>query len=263
MMKSNRHAFTLIELLVVIAIIAILAAILFPVFAQAKVAAKKTVNVSNLRQISLAVHMYVADNEGYPQMSSPSTWSPRVRWPDRLFPYVKNEDIFNGPLASREMFQKSWAHNPNLKYGGYGYNYQYLGNSRSVAGNSNFPFTTIDTAIEYPSETIAVADTMGVRNDGGALTAGEYTVDPPLSSSRGSGKSSGFYGGGSECGSGAPGPGSWGCRSIPAEWATNRVSIAFCDGHAKSMRRQQMDDKNGDGILDNGWWNGRADATIR
>src|SRR3984957_9368271 len=56
-----KQAFTLIELLVVIAIIAILAAILFPVFAQAKLAAKKTADLSNLKQIGLALAMYQAD----------------------------------------------------------------------------------------------------------------------------------------------------------------------------------------------------------
>lgn len=56
-----RKAFTLIELLVVIAIIAILAAILFPVFAQAKAAAKQSVNLSNLKQIGLAGMMYTSD----------------------------------------------------------------------------------------------------------------------------------------------------------------------------------------------------------
>src|SRR5688572_52503 len=59
-MKSSR-AFTLIELLVVIAIIAILAAILFPVFAQAKLAAKKTTALSNAKQIGLSLHMYASD----------------------------------------------------------------------------------------------------------------------------------------------------------------------------------------------------------
>lgn len=60
----TRRAFTLIELLVVIAIIAILAAILFPVFASAKIAAKKTADLSNMKQLSMAANMYMADNDG-------------------------------------------------------------------------------------------------------------------------------------------------------------------------------------------------------
>jgi prepilin-type N-terminal cleavage/methylation domain-containing protein/prepilin-type processing-associated H-X9-DG protein len=63
MNSQLRHAFTLIELLVVIAIIAILAAILFPVFAQAKLAAKKTQDLSNIKQIGLSTMMYLNDND--------------------------------------------------------------------------------------------------------------------------------------------------------------------------------------------------------
>lgn len=260
---SRRLGFTLIELLVVIAIIAILAAILFPVFAQAKVAAQKTTNLSNLRQVSLALQMYVNDNGAYPQMSSASTDVPRMRWPDRLLPYHKSEAIFNGPLAPQEMFRNAWAHNEDTRYGGYGYNYQYLGNSREVAGDSRFPFTTPDSQIQYPAETIGITDTQGVRNDTDRI-AGVYTVDPPLPSLRGSGRATGFYGAPADCGSGTPGTrGEFGCRSTPAEWQTGRVTIAWADGHASAMPRARLDDKSGDGQPDNGFWNGQADAQVR
>jgi prepilin-type N-terminal cleavage/methylation domain-containing protein len=65
MLRSNskNKAFTLIELLVVIAIIAILAAILFPVFAQAKAAAKKTADLSNMKQSALAAQIYSGDSD--------------------------------------------------------------------------------------------------------------------------------------------------------------------------------------------------------
>ncbi|MFZ4506624.1 MAG: prepilin-type N-terminal cleavage/methylation domain-containing protein [Fimbriimonas sp.] len=101
-MNKNK-AFTLIELLVVIAIIAILAAILFPVFAQAKAAAKKTSSLSNLKQNATAVLMYNADYDGSFAMSAYSlnTGSGIVRPGaqvftvyDAIIPYTKNIDIF-------------------------------------------------------------------------------------------------------------------------------------------------------------------------
>ena len=84
----NRRAFTLIELLVVIAIIAILAAILFPVFAQAKAAGQKTVCLSNLKQQGFAIVMYQGDNEdAFPSEGTATFWNgSNYRWP--LMPYL-------------------------------------------------------------------------------------------------------------------------------------------------------------------------------
>lgn len=89
-----RKAFTLIELLVVIAIIAILAAILFPVFAQAKAAAKTSVTLSNTKQISLSMIMYSTD---FDDMRVPRRIQPtgnEISWRLLTAPYTKNRDVF-------------------------------------------------------------------------------------------------------------------------------------------------------------------------
>jgi prepilin-type N-terminal cleavage/methylation domain-containing protein/prepilin-type processing-associated H-X9-DG protein len=92
-----RRAFTLIELLVVIAIIAILAAILFPVFAQAREKARQTSCSSNLKQIGTALMMYSSDyDEQMPPSQLPSTGA-NVSWPTMLYTYVKNEQVFVCP----------------------------------------------------------------------------------------------------------------------------------------------------------------------
>ncbi|CAN5508105.1 hypothetical protein BH11ARM2_BH11ARM2_12490 [soil metagenome] len=88
-------AFTLIELLVVIAIIAILAAILFPVFAQAKLAAKKTVDLSNLKQLGTMMMLYGGDyDDRFPLTSFPSKGN---SWPMRCQAYIKSWDMFRSP----------------------------------------------------------------------------------------------------------------------------------------------------------------------
>jgi prepilin-type N-terminal cleavage/methylation domain-containing protein/prepilin-type processing-associated H-X9-DG protein len=86
-MKSSRYAFTLIELLVVIAIIAILAAILFPVFAQAREKARQTVCLSNEKQIGLGIMMYVEDNNECFPLSENAVYQ---QWYDTVAPYIKS-----------------------------------------------------------------------------------------------------------------------------------------------------------------------------
>ncbi len=103
-MKRSTTAFTLIELLVVIAIIAILAAILFPVFAQAKLAAKKTVALSNAKNLGLALQIYQGDYDdslvksyfGFPSDCS-GPWATYYGWRDAVAPYDKSNDILRDP----------------------------------------------------------------------------------------------------------------------------------------------------------------------
>ncbi len=95
--KSAQNGFTLIELLVVIAIIAILAAILFPVFAQAREKARQAACLSGLRQIGLAFAQYVQDyDETTPQIwYGPNSSDQRYFWMDALLPYTKSAEFFS------------------------------------------------------------------------------------------------------------------------------------------------------------------------
>lgn len=104
---QHRKAFTLIELLVVIAIIAILAAILFPVFAQAKYAAKKTSDLSNVKQLSFGLSQYTIDyDDTYPSAYFHRAFNPAlggtnsgyIHWSAMVQPYVKNREIFVSPV---------------------------------------------------------------------------------------------------------------------------------------------------------------------
>ena len=117
--RTLRRGFTLIELLVVIAIIAILAAILFPVFAQARDAARQTACLSNCKQLGTGLMMYAQDyDENYPSFSYATTpgglkYGPRwaawgfSNWVDALMPYVKNTKILSCPTGPQTGGQRA------------------------------------------------------------------------------------------------------------------------------------------------------------
>lgn len=144
-MKQRSFAFTLIELLVVIAIIAILAAILFPVFAQAKLQAKNTAAMSNLKQCILGSIMYSGDYDDviiqYQDYNSPWT-----AWGVHMQPYLKSTDIVFDPAR-----KVPWV--PIDPAGNWGWN-TTLAISQFAYAN-NWDDTSTQTNIEHLTQRIA------------------------------------------------------------------------------------------------------------
>jgi len=112
--RSTKRGFTLIELLVVIAIIAILAAILFPVFAQARGMARKASCLSNFKQSLTATLMYSQDyDEMYPLVQTTNTYNAVTApqdnvWGTLVQPYVKNEQILACPGDPAGKTSREW-----------------------------------------------------------------------------------------------------------------------------------------------------------
>jgi len=126
MTRKVRHAFTLIELLVVIAIIAILAAILFPVFAQAREKARQATCASNLRQLGMGIMMYHQDyDEKYPYWNWGNSGQGGAGsdmaslWHVAIFPYIKNVGVYTCPSDAQNWGQTTtdlyWWSVPHAK----------------------------------------------------------------------------------------------------------------------------------------------------
>ncbi|HEY3780630.1 MAG TPA: prepilin-type N-terminal cleavage/methylation domain-containing protein [Fimbriimonadaceae bacterium] len=173
---NKKRAFTLIELLVVIAIIAILAAILFPVFAQAKLAAKGAAALSNTKQIGLAVLMYANDyddngplditwtggNAGPLYFGSGASAETMWPWSYVIVPYTKNTDILIDPIlgsgTTGNPFGAQFQNDFNAYAAEFQYDYQLMSPIQTVAKSTYTYSSSALTSVSRPSDMVMAVE---------------------------------------------------------------------------------------------------------
>jgi prepilin-type N-terminal cleavage/methylation domain-containing protein/prepilin-type processing-associated H-X9-DG protein len=221
----RRHAFTLIELLVVIAIIAILASILFPVFAQAREKARQATCTSNLKQIGLAVRMYVQDyDETFPHNCDEPRPDGKLKrtavegtcwagWISNvLIPYERNAQIYKCPSLSTTAFFKNWRL-PD-KAGSYCYNYRSLGGAWGPSGTDPGQPTVSEAAIPEVSNLAMMWDSANSWADCGYVsTCGIDSRDLTWYRTK---------------------------QFTMTSWHNGRNNFLFADGHVKSFAWPQV-----------------------
>jgi prepilin-type N-terminal cleavage/methylation domain-containing protein len=226
-MKRPR-AFTLIELLVVIAIIAILAAILFPVFTKAKQVAKNTAELSQARQIGMALSMYLVDYDDvmpifYAYNSVPAAGQPGHEGVEVLLdPYCKSTGLFLSPNDHGGPYTSIDVPGADTYWKAYGSSYRFTRCLFSVVANESTQNNVVmtddwrvnTTAIEFPAESRALRLEMFPffhrSQDVGCVKYG-YDCDPPYN----------YF----------------------TMWSPTGGSVVFIDGHAKFVVNSGMFDQ--------------------
>lgn len=235
--RCLRAAFTLIELLIVVAIIAILAAILFPVFARARENARRSSCQSNLKQLGLAILQYTQDyDERYVPPSIPFPTICNAGAYELLDPYLKTQLILFCPSDVNKVFGSQWgcdtSHAATAGIAPYGY-YSYLINSRlsdardvngagQITSSGTGPFYGAITvsAVVRPTNTVLVTD--GGADYDATKAPTDWTkdhqaifLDPPGAGAAAAGLSH---------------------RAAPLPRHLETTNCLFFDGHVKALR---------------------------
>lgn len=238
------NGFTLIELLVVIAIIAILAAILFPVFARARENARRASCQSNLKQIGLGLAQYTQDYDE----TSPRAWyqtngalngAGNDKWLDVIQPYVKSTQLFSCPSdSSNAPLVSPPANRSNTvqQMGSYAYNVAYYEGS----GSNSFTASNLDgqniAKLAAPATTVWVGEANNTGNNCAvywqnvANSYGVATVNGQRILQNGE------YGGGAR-------------NDGLVERHLDTTNILFCDGHVKALKLDALAKRNSNNVM--------------
>lgn len=234
----TRSGFTLIELLVVIAIIAILTAILFPVFGRARENARRSSCQSNLKQLGLSALQYSQDYDEALPRSNYGNWSSdtqgaNVKWMDVVYPYVKNEQVFNCPSdPAARLYRYSTNGAAHHDYGSYAINSTHWSGNTAADQTTNSPSADntvmLQACLADPARTVWITD--GSHHD--AVGTQDYRMEFGVSLPNPLNASADpkllLDGGSTGTGAGVI------ARHL------NTANVLFCDGHVKAMQLELL-----------------------
>jgi len=250
--SRQKHGFTLLELLVVILIIAALMAVLLPALGGARKLARRAVCTANMRRLAISIRLYIDNYDGklppdrlrkptdYVEVGPYKRYMPRWIWfLNEGMGFVINpyeygtEEEFNTALEMDNDYYmcpslKQYEYARSIRNGAYGYNFQYIGNTRanpSGTGYANYPVWL--SQIKSPAQTVVFCDSRGANIPHGLHA---YLVDPPkMAVSKGARHF-------------APKSPSLGpLKYSPADARHAGVAnVAFLDGHAEAMTYKEL-----------------------
>ena len=246
--RADKSAFTLIELLVVIAIIAILAAILFPVFAQAREKARQTSCLSNEKQMALGVMQYTQDyDEAYPRIDTdkngvhPDGRTRSFTWKEAIFPYVKN-GMADANTLSSHVSGGIWVC-PSQPFGNMDYTYGANNTVMRKLWNDNGAYAMFDpqtlAGVVSPADAVMISELGASENLGSS--GGDLTTDwwahggmqwPPVWE--------GPTSGAQYDGDVRKGNSDWPSAYFPRFRHTGVANVVYADGHVKALAKGRL-----------------------